>query len=695
MKNLRHVGFIVIVFLASAVMLLPTSFSLTSGNSPDWIDISEAIEGGPATTLCVQPKELNTLYVGLNDKGIYKTSNHGETWELFNEGLDTENSKKINVLKIDPVDQNIMYLGTRAGLSSEGSNWVVGDALFKSVDGGKTWAVSNKGIIPSKKYFATAPSVHGIAIDPKTHSNIYIATKEGIYKSTDGGKNWMWSSTDIEVSSVSSVVIDPSRPKILYASGTGIYKSEDSGKTWDLLGLEDESIRSIVLDPQNTDIIYAGGRGVLKTTNGGKTWIDTGLTSKYDRIPFVHDIEIVEGNPSTLYVATNLGIYKSNNEGESWVELTPSKLILFWSSNDIALLQNGIIYSAANGFKDKPGGLVWMWQEEQAFTTYLSAPANLLATTSTSSIALNWSASIQSAYPIQGYSIYKGISSGGENAIPIAAVDASTTMYTDVDVAFGETYYYFVKAFDNQNPPNYSSPSNEVSAALEDTTSPTLIIISPSNYSKVGTNFVLVKGTAIDNESGISRVTVNGSEVSVASNGSFSKTVTLTEGINTITIIATDIAGNTATKAITVTYQKAVQTTTITLWPDNPMMLVSGVSQEIDPGRSTKPVIIPEWSRTVVPIRAIVEALGGTIGWENTTRKVTINFKGTVIKLWIDNPKAKVNGTEVWIDPDNHNVRPIIVNDRTMLPLRFVAESLGCIVDWDSDTRTITITYRG
>ncbi|MEA3421987.1 MAG: stalk domain-containing protein, partial [Acidobacteriota bacterium] len=134
----------------------------------------------------------------------------------------------------------------------------------------------------------------------------------------------------------------------------------------------------------------------------------------------------------------------------------------------------------------------------------------------------------------------------------------------------------------------------------------------------------------------------------------------------------------------------------ITLHPDDPYMTVNGVSQEIDPGRrGTTSVIIPEWSRTVVPIRAIVEALGGTIGWENATRKVTINFKGTVIELWIDNPKAKVNGIEVWIDIDNHDVKPIIVNDRTMLPLRFVAESLGCTVSWDNDTRTITITYGG
>jgi len=125
------------------------------------------------------------------------------------------------------------------------------------------------------------------------------------------------------------------------------------------------------------------------------------------------------------------------------------------------------------------------------------------------------------------------------------------------------------------------------------------------------------------------------------------------------------------------------------------MMIVNGVKKEIDPGRGTKPVIIPKWGRTVVPIRAIVEALGGTISWDGVARKVTIKLKGKIIELWIDNPKAKVNGIGKWIDPNNHNVKPIIVNNRTMLPLRFVAESLGCTVDWNGTTRTITITYSG
>ena len=97
--------------------------------------------------------------------------------------------------------------------------------------------------------------------------------------------------------------------------------------------------------------------------------------------------------------------------------------------------------------------------------------------------------------------------------------------------------------------------------------------------------------------------------------------------------------------------------------------------------------------RTLVPIRAIVEAMGGSVSWDGTEKKVTITLKDTVIELWINKPQAKVNGELKWIDDTNHKVVPEIINGRTMLPLRFVAENLGAHVDWDGTTKTITITY--
>ena len=124
----------------------------------------------------------------------------------------------------------------------------------------------------------------------------------------------------------------------------------------------------------------------------------------------------------------------------------------------------------------------------------------------------------------------------------------------------------------------------------------------------------------------------------------------------------------------------------IILQINNKYMTVNGVKKEIDPGRGTVPVIIK--GRTLVPIRAIIEELGGTIDWDGNAKKVTIKFKTKKIELWIDKTIAKVDGTIKELD-----VAPQIINGRTMLPVRFVTEELGCIVDWNDKTKTITITY--
>ncbi len=132
---------------------------------------------------------------------------------------------------------------------------------------------------------------------------------------------------------------------------------------------------------------------------------------------------------------------------------------------------------------------------------------------------------------------------------------------------------------------------------------------------------------------------------------------------------------------------------TISLQVNNPYMTVNGEEREIDPGRGTKPVIIKEWGRTLLPIRAVVEALSGTVNWDSVNSKVSISLKSTNIELWVNKPMATVNGTLKWIDDSNPNVTPLIINGRTFVPIRFVAENLGCTVDWEPETMTITIKY--
>ncbi|HRT37203.1 MAG TPA: copper amine oxidase N-terminal domain-containing protein [Caldisericia bacterium] len=97
--------------------------------------------------------------------------------------------------------------------------------------------------------------------------------------------------------------------------------------------------------------------------------------------------------------------------------------------------------------------------------------------------------------------------------------------------------------------------------------------------------------------------------------------------------------------------------------------------------------------RTLLPIRWVAEPLGAEVGWDGDEKKVTVTLKDTTIELWIGKSIAKVNGVNTPIDPTNPKVVPMIISGRTMLPVRFVAENLGCKVDWDQDTKTVTITY--
>jgi Copper amine oxidase N-terminal domain len=97
--------------------------------------------------------------------------------------------------------------------------------------------------------------------------------------------------------------------------------------------------------------------------------------------------------------------------------------------------------------------------------------------------------------------------------------------------------------------------------------------------------------------------------------------------------------------------------------------------------------------RTLLPARFVTEPLGGDVSWGATEKKVICVLDENLVEFWIGKPVAMVNGVEVQIDPDNSDVFPIIINDRTMVPMRFLAESLGCSVEWIAESKEIILTY--
>jgi serine protease Do len=134
----------------------------------------------------------------------------------------------------------------------------------------------------------------------------------------------------------------------------------------------------------------------------------------------------------------------------------------------------------------------------------------------------------------------------------------------------------------------------------------------------------------------------------------------------------------------------STSTTVVKLWVGNNIMTIGSVRQPID-SEGTKPVIVE--GRTLVPIRAVIEAFDGSVAWDATERKVTVTLGENALDLWIGKSTATLNGTTLPVDAANPRVIPVIMSGRTMLPLRFVSESLGIDVQYEATTKMITLTY--
>jgi len=111
---------------------------------------------------------------------------------------------------------------------------------------------------------------------------------------------------------------------------------------------------------------------------------------------------------------------------------------------------------------------------------------------------------------------------------------------------------------------------------------------------------------------------------------------------------------------------------------------IDGEAVDFDKYDGIKPII--ENGRALVPVRAVTEAYGATVEWDEETKNITITKDETVIVLQIGSLTATVNGEDKELD-----VAPVIHKGRTLVPIRFVAEAFELSVDWDNDSRTIVV----
>ena len=221
-----------------------------------------------------------------------------------------------------------------------------------------------------------------------------------------------------------------------------------------------------------------------------------------------------------------------------------------------------------------------------------------------------------------------------------------------------------------------------------DTTPPAISITSHKNWQVVTASPIIIKGEA---EEGAT-VVFNGTQTIVtAPDGSFEQSVPLKLGQNAVGITATDAAGNHRTASVIVVYEPQGSRTTISMTVGSPAVTVNGTTMALD----TNPLVVPviRLGRTLVPIRSIVQALGGQVVWDAKTQHVTLTLGAHKVVLTINKPAAVVDGKSARIDMADAKVVPVILNGTTMVPFRFVIESLGGSVQWNGARRTITILY--
>jgi photosystem II stability/assembly factor-like uncharacterized protein len=295
---------------------------------------SAAVEG-----IAAQP---NVYYFGSVGGGVWKTTDGGETWKPVSDGFF---GGSIGAVAVSEWDPNVVYAGT--GEKTVRGNVSHGDGMWKSTDAGKTW--THAGLKESRH-------IPRIRIHPRNPELVYAAVlghlfgpsqERGVYRSKDGGKSWERVLFVNENAGAFDLAMDPTNPRILYAStwrirrtpyslesggeGSGLWKSTDGGDTWKNIsrnkGLPKKTlgIIGVSVSRSNSQNVYAileaEDGGVFRSRDAGETWEKVNESRDLrQRAWYYTNIFADPQDEDTVYV-TNVRFHKSKDGGKSFTTI--------------------------------------------------------------------------------------------------------------------------------------------------------------------------------------------------------------------------------------------------------------------------------------------------------------------------------------------------------------------------------------
>lgn len=284
------------------------------------------------TQILIDVKNPDTIYTISTTwgggGGVYKSSNAGDSWEKITRWQQEDNpnvevawleaSRRVNAITIDSMDTNRIYIGTSR-------------YIYKTDDGGKSWQQLISRKITNDTWTHRGINIfghtRGVGIDPVDSNRLYIGTADhGLVKSIDGGRSWKGSVKGMGYKdNIYDIAIDAKKPQVVYVINgkagfkvAGVARSYDSGESWIQLnsGLKEAMFYTLLPDSENSEVVYLGGEeGVYKTDDGGKNWV---LKNKGIEAVTVHKLAFHPKNKEIIFAAANKGLYKTLNGGESW-----------------------------------------------------------------------------------------------------------------------------------------------------------------------------------------------------------------------------------------------------------------------------------------------------------------------------------------------------------------------------------------
>lgn len=243
---------------------------------------------------------------------IFRTTNAGSQWDTVLQ------SPSVADLRMHPRDPEILY----AGLGSFDPPY----GIMKTTDFGQTWFNADSGINVDGEHFV------GVIVFDPVHPETLFAGTSGpfggdLYKTTNGGENWIPSGFSDLGSGVLCIAIDPVSSNVIYAgtSYTGLFLSTDGGTSWERILSVTVAVNAIGIDPMDTGILYVGlsdpNSSIVRSTDGGTTWTqsNTGVPANTSAGRIVVSQETRE--VFVVVFPDSVGLFKSVDLGLSWARM--------------------------------------------------------------------------------------------------------------------------------------------------------------------------------------------------------------------------------------------------------------------------------------------------------------------------------------------------------------------------------------